>query len=350
MTEDRRRQLQAMITWRTVTGTDLANCNIESGGGLNDDEIFPRNAVGQLFNHYYKINDESEIMAFAGLIESYMRRDEYYCLFYGKQFRKILTYLRRKGRTVRARSLLQGYLFSLGVLCDDEGETISVGSFTGGHDSHSFQVTFFAEYVKVLIKDGDVETARRLMGEGIESGGLREDAVIMLRKISDAVEKRKHRYKFPTLSVKKTGLDPEHLAHATIERIALAMLKDDLGRQGVVAEVDVWRLIPQVLNMELREEELRAEYLAIAGVPPADSFWEFLIQNRELLSRAMESTIGATGGQIGYPDLILYDEGTLSDPLFVEVKDTADRLRPHQEAVLNRFVAAGIPCALLKFA
>ena len=145
-----------MITWRTVTGTDLANCNIESGGGLNDDEIFPRNAVGQLFNHYYKINDESEIMAFAGLIESYMRRDEYYCLFYGKQFRKILTYLRRKGRTVRARSLLQGYLFSLGVLCDDEGETISVGSFTGGHDSHSFQVTFFAEYVKVLIKDGDV--------------------------------------------------------------------------------------------------------------------------------------------------------------------------------------------------
>ena len=146
MTEDRRRQLQAMITWRTVTGTDLANCNIESGGGLNDDEIFPRNAVGQLFNHYYKINDESEIMAFAGLIESYMRRDEYYCLFYGKQFRKILTYLRRKGRTVRARSLLQGYLFSLGVLCDDEGETISVGSFTGGHDSHSFQVTFFAEF------------------------------------------------------------------------------------------------------------------------------------------------------------------------------------------------------------
>ena len=172
----------------------------------------------------------------------------------------------------------------------------------------------------------------------------------MLQRISDAVEKKKHRYEFPVLSAKKTGLDPEHLAYATIERTALAMLKDDLGKQGVVAEVDVWRLIPQVLNMELRDEQLRAEYLAIAGIPPADSFWEFLIQNREPLSRAMDSTIGATGGQIGYPDLILYDEDTLSNPLFVEVKDTGDLLRPHQEAVLNRFVAAGIPCALLKFA
>ena len=59
-------------------------------------------------------------------------------------------------------------------------------------------------------------------------------------------------------------------------------------------------------------------------------------------------TVGATFGQVGYPDLILWDENDLSDLLLVEVKDVHDRLQPHQEAVINRLVQAGVACTVLQ--
>jgi hypothetical protein len=46
---------------------------------------------------------------------------------------------------------------------------------------------------------------------------------------------------------------------------------------------------------------------------------------------------------------MLWDEHNLRDLLLVEVKDVNDRLRLHQEAILNAFVGAGLACRVFKF-
>jgi hypothetical protein len=340
--------LQATITWREITDADLANCGMESAAASNDDVIFPRNAVKSLFNHYYREKNEQEIMNFAHLIDDYMARDKYYCLFYGHEFKKVLTYLQREGRTARARMLLERCLLSLGVV-RGHGLSLCIDGFKGGDYSYSWPVELLTTYVKMLAGQGDIELAKRLIREGLGTGDLRDDAVIMLDRSLSSLEGRRSSYEFPVISVKKSSLHTGYLEQPTIELAALAFLKDELDREGVVAGVDVWRLIPELIRSELPEEAFRSAYMKVAGLPPPDTFYEFLLTNRSLLSDALAASAGATFGAVGYPDLILYDESNLSDLLLVEVKDVHDRLRPHQEAVLNRFVGAGIPCRLLKF-
>jgi hypothetical protein len=321
---------------------------MESAAASNDDVIFPRNAVKSLFNHYYKEKNEQEIINFGHLIDDYMAKDKYYYLFYGHEFKKILTYLQREGRTARARMLLERCLLSLGVL-RGHGLSLCIGGFGGGNYSYSWPVVLLTMYIKMLVGQGDIELARRLIRESLGTGDLRDDAVIMLDRILESLEGRGSSYEFPVISVKKSGLHVGYLEQPTIELAALAFLKDELDREGVVAGVDVWRLIPELIRSEPPEEAFRSAYMEVAGVLPPDTFRDFLLTNRSLLSGALSASTEATFGVVGYPDLILYDESNLSDLLLVEVKDVHDRLRPHQEAVLNRFVGAGIPCRLLKF-
>ncbi|MCK4600326.1 VRR-NUC domain-containing protein [Candidatus Bipolaricaulota bacterium] len=349
MNENRVRMLRATITWREITDSDLANCDIESFVPLNDDVIFPRNAVKLLFNYYYRDGDEPEITNFARLIENYMAADSYYCLFYGREFRKILTFLQRQGRTARARVLLERSLRSLGVLRGN-GLSLCIGSFAGGDYSYSWPVIFFDTYMKLLVRQGDIELAKTLLRQSLDAGCLRDDAIIMLDRTLGSLEKRKPRYDFPVMMVKKSRLDAQYLGEPTIELVALAFLQDELQKDGVVAGVDLWRLIPDLVRTELPSGVFQAAYAEVTGASAPDSFQYFLQANRSLLSRALAASTGATFGAVGYPDLIMYDDSNLSDLLLIEVKDVHDRLRPHQEAVLNRFVEAGIPCRLLKFA
>jgi hypothetical protein len=243
--------LQQTITWREVTDADLAICEVGLTSPSGNDAIFVRNAVKRLFNRSYAERDDQEIANFAALIDDYMSRDSYCCLFYGREFRKILTYLQRRGEIARARQLLEKHLLSLGVLRAD-GDSMSFGRFPiGGNYSSSWPMIFFDAYARLLFKQGQTAAAKALLVESLNAGNLFDDAVIMLNRTLEALEGSKAAPKLPTVAVKKTDLDARYLAEPTIEFVALAYLKDELNREGVFADVDVWRLIPAVIRAEL---------------------------------------------------------------------------------------------------
>jgi hypothetical protein len=85
------------------------------------------------------------------------------------------------------------------------------------------------------------------------------------------------------------------------------------------------------------------------GVSLPASFYDCLVANRNVFADAFAASTDAAFGGVGVPDLMLWDEHNLQDLLLVEVKDVNDRLRPHQEAILNAFVGAGLACRVFKF-
>ena len=346
--------LQEAISWREVNDADLTICEAgppkasgKEASFERNEAIFVRNAIRKLFRHAYAEKNDQEIVNFAALIDDHMSRDSYNCLVYGKEFQKILAYLQRRGELGQARQLLEKHLSSLGVL-DRKGDTMSVGRFVANY-SYSWPVIFFDTYTKLLIKQGETAMAKALLAQALNTGKLLDDAAVMLRKTLEALDGKKVPSKFSTIFVRKADLDPRYLAEPSTERVALAYLRKKLHREGVVADVDLWRLIPTLVRGEMSPAHLATTYASIVGVQPPKSFYDSLIANRDVFAAAFEASFSATFGAVGFPDLILYDEHHFRDLLFVEVKDVNDRMRPHQEAILNAFVELGMACQVLKF-
>jgi hypothetical protein len=345
---DRYRALERIITWRSVGDADLANCGMDAVAAMNDSVIFPRNAVSRLFRYYCTAGDDSEADHFADVILESMSGDSHASLWYGRDFKRILARLERAGRDARAQMLLERYLCGLGVLTQREG-SFHIGRFGQGNSSHSWPVLFLDTYLKSLARQGDSETAVRLIGESLSGSSLLDDAVLLLRRRLAAIEKKVVPRRFQTMVVERSRVDPRHLSQPTIELAALSLLREELDLEGVVAGVDLWRLLPAVLAGSLGLEELSQACLEDSGVEAPPTFYECLLTNATAFEQMVHAPAGVTSGQIGYPDLILYDAGTLSRLLLVEVKGVNDRLQAHQEAVLNRLVELGFQCRVLKF-
>ena len=88
MSKSRIDMLKELIYWREITDQDLSNIDMDTPTCLNEEEIFPRNAISRLFNHYYKAKDSEEIKHFVELIIKKFEELNYYCLFYGEEFKK----------------------------------------------------------------------------------------------------------------------------------------------------------------------------------------------------------------------------------------------------------------------
>ncbi|MBN1350361.1 VRR-NUC domain-containing protein [candidate division KSB1 bacterium] len=347
MNKDRIEMLQKLVTWREITNTDIENCGIDFPIGLNDHKIFPRNALLNLFNYYHKQKKDNEIIQFSRLILKYMSKDNYYCLFYGKEFKKILTYLQKANKVFKAKNLCEYYLLSLGVL-KKENNSLSISDFSAGNYSYSFPVIFLNSYMSILLKLDETKLAKKLLKECLYHDDLKDDSKIMFKRILDKLDKKKIKYNFPTIEIKKNDLDSKYLNEPKIELTALNYLRDALNYEGIFADVDIWRLIFNILTKEISEEDFNNFYKEIAGISSPPDFYEFVLYNESMFKIACESR-NVTFGFVGYPDLILYSKKHFADYIFFEVKDINDRLQPHQEALLNYYIENNINCRLLKF-
>jgi hypothetical protein len=265
-----------------------------------------------------------------------------------RDLKRTVANLRRDGRLPEAQALLERYLLAHHVF-ESDGCAFRIGSLPFAAYSYCWEVIFLDAYLRTLIEQGEGDTARRLVAESLEQGRLMDDARIVLRRRIESLEGRKHSYRFPVVRLEKAGLESRYLSLPSIEWTALACFRDELDWEGVVADVDFWRAIAAFLGGSMDEDQLSQVYSEATGECLPPSFADLLLSKASDFLSACQAPIGATAPAVGYPDLILYDHAALGSFLLVEVKDVHDRLRPHQEAVLNKLVALGLPCKLLKF-
>lgn len=342
---NRIRQLQRIITWRDLSERDIANSGIDEPASLNDPEIFPRNAVAALFRYYYGRKETVEIKKWGQAVLAFIGQSDYLVLFFGSEIKKYSTFLLRQGEVELDRQMLERHLSTLGVLKWDQGVP-SVGSFLAGNYSYSWPVILFDEYLRVLQKIGDWDLADRLGRQSTKTGKLLDDAVLMIRKRVEHGKPRSGTI-YKVIRVKRREIVLSQVDEQSIEEQALAYFADRYGMNGIVAGVEVWRLLMGVLRSGMERDEFEHEYRIVTGTAVPEDLFDFVLHNFEVLAQAI-SAPNVTFGAVGYPDIILYESGSLGHFMLVEVKDVGDRLRPHQEAMLDYYAKARIPCALLR--
>jgi hypothetical protein len=341
--------LKELISWREITDQDLANVDLDSPTCLNEEEIFPRNAISRLFNYYYQTKNTEEIERFMELIISKCKESDHYYLFYSKAFRKIITFLKKSGDFPKAKQLCERYLTNLGVLENKSGE-IRVSSFGWwqGNYSYSYPVVFMEVYLRILIQMGEIHSAERLADECINDSTLMEDSRIIFKEFKQKLSGGKTKPPYPIIKVKRGNLKANHTDKGRVELIALSYLQEELDMEGIFAEVDIWRLFPSVISHKLPETDFKTLYEEIVIVKPPEDVYDFILHNSETFKNIIMAE-NVTFNMVGYPDLILYKKDNYGDFLLVEVKDINDRLSPPQQAWVRYFVKNRIPFRLFQF-
>ncbi len=282
MSKSRIDMLKELIDWRELTDQDLSNVDLDSPTCLNEEEIFPRNAISRLFNYYYKAKNTEEIKHFMELIINKFEESDYYCLFYGKAFRKIITFLKKSGDFSKAKQLCERYLTNLGVLENKSGE-IRVSSFGWwqGNYSYSYPVVFMEVYLRILIQMGEIHSAERLADECINDSALMEDSRIIFKEFKQKLSGGKTKPPYPIIKVKKDNLKANHTDKGRVELIALSYLQEELGMEGIFAEVDIWRLFPGIISHRLSKADFKAQYEEVIMMEPPEDIRDFIQFNSE---------------------------------------------------------------------
>lgn len=338
--------LKQLIGWREITDEDIKNVDMDATAGLNEEEIFPRNAIRQLFDHYYEIKNKSEIRHFSDFIIEKCQKSDYYYFAYGKQFRKIISFLIESGELLKAKQLCERSLLDLNVLENKRGN-LTISSFLEGNYSFSYPVIFLEIYLKILVQMGEMDRANRLLSECLNNLELMDDSNIMFHELKQKLAKKHEKPRYPIIKIKKESLEACHLKNWNIELVALSYLKDKLKMDGVFSSTEVWELLKGIISDRLTNEDFKQIYKQIRMFEPPDDFYDFVLHNAnvfQLIFRAKNITFG-----MGYPDLVMYKKSNFSDFMLVEVKDVNDKLSFPQKARINHFLEHNVPFGLLQF-
>ena len=188
------------------------------------------------------------------------------------------------------------------------------------------------------------EAADKLIEKCLLYPDLKEDAKIVFRKIHCDKKYKKAKPKYQILRVSKRYIDTSE----RVEVSALNHLTSAFNMDGIFADFGIWLLLPSVIEDNITDKEFAEKYNEITSQFLPDSFPDFLKTNTHLFNKILNEE-SITFGQIGYPDLIIYNPLDYSDFQFIEVKGINDKLMPRQEAWLEFFVTHKIPYKIFQY-
>ncbi len=336
--------LAELISWRKLSEQDIANVDMDAPTCLNDEEMFPRNAIKRLFNYYYRAKNTTEIERFAELIIGKCDESEDHCAFYRKEFYKIVTFLIRSGDLPKAKSLCERYLAKSDVLDQNLLYTRGVMIYV-----HGFPEVIMKQYLNLLAKMGETESAMRLVDECIKDSRLTRASRIVFEGVKQKLSGKTSEPRYQIIKVTKDALKSSHKAKGRVELIALSYLQEALDMEGMFAEVDIWRLLPLVITHRLSRAEFKAQYKEITTLKLPEDAYDFVLHNQATFRDVFRAK-NITFGRVGYPDLILYNRRNYRDFVLIEVKDVNDRLSASQQARIEYFLDKEIPFRLFQFA
>ncbi len=343
--------LKGIIDWRDITDIDIDVSGVcDSICGLNDDEIFPRNAASRLFRYYYKLNSVDNVRF---LIKYMIKNLDRWYLHFARSIDQYAIFASKHSFVDEALGYCIKFLEKCSIEVSGTPNRPEIIGIDSIGDSHDWSCIILGRYLKLLIDHGEKEKARSLIASLLYLGKLRPDTEIYFENLARKCKSnvKKQRVKLPEIVI-PYRIQVNNKGQK-IELTALEYLENSLGYIGFYAEVEVWRAIFSLIDEDSFSDSKKGCFLrnlgTLLGYQINPLIYDFGFAHRSLFSKLSDMLLTGKYTNIGFPDLILFKPDDINDFVFVEVKSRGDKLSPHQQAWAEFFLNNGIPYKLAKF-